>query len=824
MKTRLKNLMNIKAILMTVIVVSNFAFSQTTLSGKIVNETGEIIPGARIVLAQTFQGDVSGSDGTYSISNIKEGKYVLEISAFGFQSSLDTIQISGTTMTRDFKLQTLSYMSEEIVVSSLRAGDKTPTTYTNLSSSSIQKVNFGQDLPYLFNLTPSTVVTSDAGAGVGYTGIRIRGVDPTRTNVTINGIPINDSESHGTYWVNMPDFASSIDNIQIQRGVGTSSNGAAAFGASINIKTNEVVKDPYGEIHTSYGSFGTLKNTIKVGTGLINNKFTLDTRMSRITSDGYIDRASSNLQSFYLSGAWLGKKSVLRANVFSGKEITYQAWYGTPQCIVDGNDADKNAYADRNYLSDSQRANLFNSGRTYNFYEYENEVDNYQQDHYQLHFLHTFNSKLNFNLAAHYTRGKGYYEQFRASDDLANYGLDPVIFSADTITNSDIIRRRWLDNHFYGGIFSVNYNDLKNLNITLGGAANVYEGRHYGEIIWAEFASNSDIRDKYYKSYANKLDLSTYLKVTYSLEKFTFYGDVQYRHIDYSFVGPEAVNGEIVDTKQTVSYDFVNPKFGLMYDFNERHNAYASFSMANREPTRDDFVNSTSASRPKHETLQNIEAGYRYKSRKVMANVNYFLMNYQNQLILTGSINDVGAYNRTNVAESYRMGIELEGGIIITKKISASANLTFSKNKIPTFIENYDDYDNGGQVAIAHTNTDLAFSPNLIAAAGIEYEPVKGLSLNITSKYVSKQYLDNTSDENRKLDEYFVTNFGINYSWKNSFCKEIIFGFQVNNVFNYLYENNGYTYSYLYGGATTTENFYYPQAGINFMSRVVLKF
>lgn len=801
-------------------VISN---SQTTVSGKITTASGEGIPGARISLANTFQGTVAKSDGSYTISIVKDGVYVIEVAAIGYTSQKDTVQIAGSSVVKNYSLNELSFMSEEIVVSSIRAGEKTPTTYTNLSAQKIEKLNYGQDLPYLLNLTPSTVVTSDAGAGVGYTGIRIRGVDPTRTNVTINGIPINDSESHGTYWVNMPDFSSSIENIQIQRGVGTSSNGAASFGASINIKTNEVHRNPYAEIATSYGSFNTLKNTVKVGSGLIDNKFTVDMRLSQIKSDGYIDRASSDLKSFYMSAAWLGKKSVLRANVFSGKEITYQAWWGTPQCVILGNVDSINAFADRNWVSDADRASLLNSGRTYNYYTYDNEVDNYQQDHYQLHFLHSFNSNLNFNLAAHYTRGRGYYEQYRTGDNLSDYGLDPVILTSDTITTGNFIRRRWLDNHFYGGIFSLNYTNQKGLAVTWGGAVNQYLGKHYGEIIWAEFASNSQIRDRYYESDAVKLDASSYLKATYEWKKLTLYADLQYRHIDYSFEGPDQVNGEIIDTAQTVTYDFINPKAGVMYDFNERNNVYVSFAIGNREPTRDDFTNSTPGSRPKHETLQNIEAGYRYKSRKMMANVNYFLMNYQNQLILTGAINDVGAYARTNVDKSYRTGIEIEAGYLITKSLSISGNLTYSQNKIPAFTEYYDDYDNGGQVAIQHSNTDLAFSPNIIAAGALEYIPFKGMTLTFISKYVGKQFLDNTSNDYRSLNPYFVSNFEAGYSWKGKLFKEVLIGLQVNNIFNELFENNGYTYSYFYGGQTTTENFYYPQAGLNFMTRLVVK-
>ncbi|MBI3135242.1 MAG: TonB-dependent receptor [Bacteroidetes bacterium] len=801
--------------------------AQSTLSGKITTLSGEGIPAARIVIHNTFQGVVAAPDGSYTLSGIKPGTWVVEISALGYVTEKDTLQISTGNLTRNYMLEELSYLSEEIVVSALRAGDKTPATYTNLSLPEIEKLNYGQDLPYLFNLTPSTVVTSDAGAGVGYTGIRIRGVDPTRTNVTINGIPVNDSESHGTYWVDMPDFASSVENIQIQRGVGTSSNGAAAFGASINIKTNEVHKDPYAEVGTSYGSFNTLKNTVKVGSGLIDGKFTMDARLSQITSDGYIDRASSDLKSFYVSGAWLGKKSVLRANVFSGKEITYQAWWGTPQAVITGNtDALTTHYYNNlgiTYLDAGDSTNLFSSGRTYNYYTYENEVDHYQQDHYQLHFLHSFSSKLNFNLAAHYTRGRGYYEQYRKNDALADYGLSPVIFSNDTVTNGDFIRRRWLDNHFYGGIFSLNYSDHKGLDITWGGAVNQYLGGHYGEIIWAEFASNSQIRDHYYDSDATKLDASSYLKATYEWKKFTFYGDLQYRHINYSFVGPDQVNGELVDTDQNVSYDFFNPKAGIMYDFNARNNVYASVAVANREPVRDDFTNSTSGSRPSHETLQNVETGYRYKSARFMTNANVFLMYYKNQLILTGAINDVGAYARTNVAESYRAGIELEAGYRITKGLSLSGNFTYSQNKIPSFTEYYDDYDNGGQVAIQHSNTDLAFSPNLIASGALEYIPFKGMSLTFISKYVSKQFLDNTSNDDRSLNAYFVSSIDASYSWKSKLFKELVLGVQVNNLFNELYENNGYTYSYFYGGQTTTENFYYPQAGINFMTRLLIK-
>ncbi|MDG1147379.1 MAG: TonB-dependent receptor [Crocinitomicaceae bacterium] len=712
---------------------------------------------------------------------------------------------------------------EEMTVSVIRAGSKTPTTYSNMDRKEIESKNFGQDLPYLLNTLPSTVVTSDAGAGVGYSGIRIRGVDPTRTNVTINGIPVNDSESHGVYWVNMPDFASSVDNIQVQRGVGTSSNGASAFGASINIKTNSINRKAYGTLDNSYGSFNTWKNTVKAGTGLINGKFTLDTRLSRISSAGYIDRAKSNLKSYYLSGSWHSEKSLLRATVFSGKEKTYQAWYGTPESVMNGNQAEIAAYADRNWISGSDRDNLLTSGRTYNHYTYENEVDNYQQDHYQLHFNHAFSHKLKLTSALHYTRGKGYYEQYKADEDLVDYGFSNVILPNDTVTSTDLIRRRWLDNHFYGGVFSLSY-DNGPLNLIFGGGANQYIGGHYGEVIWAEFASNSEIRDRYYDNEAQKFEAHSYLKGSYKKGGLTIYGDIQYRHIDYSFLGIDDVSGTIKAIDQTLSFDFINPKAGFMYDFNKRNNTYVSVAVANREPVRRDFRESTPENRPKVEQLINLEAGYRYKGNQLMVNANAYYMHYNDQLVLTGQINDVGGYTRTNVDVSRRVGLELEAGYRITKKLSVTGNLTLSDNKIKEFNEYVTNYDIGGQDTIIHTNSDLAFSPNIIAAAGVKYEPLKGLSISLLGKHVGRQFLDNTSTDSRSLDAYTTFNVQVNYTIKDVLFKEMTVGLLVNNVANKMYANNGYTWGYIAGNERTVENFYYPQAGRNFLVRVLLKF
>jgi len=805
--------------------------AQYSVSGIVNSSSGEAVQQVRISVEGHYTGTYSDEHGSYSIGQLKDGEYLIKTSAFGYEESATRIKIAGNNLEVNITLLFSSLKIEEMQVAAIRAGEKTPTTYSNLSKEQISNSNYGQDLPYLLNTTPSTVVSSDAGSGVGYTGVRIRGVDPTRTNVTINGIPINDSESHSTYWVNMPDFASSTDNIQVQRGVGTSTNGAAAFGASINVKSDNIEKKAYAMLDNSVGSFHTLKTTIKAGTGLINERFTLDARLSRISSDGFIDRASSNLKSLFLAGAWIGKKSILKANVFLGNEKTYQAWNGIPEWKYKGNADSLLAHYYANSYSTADSLNLFNAkNNTYNYYTYENETDNYQQDHYQLHFSHSLNDKVSLTIATHYTFGRGYYEQYRQEDELVNYGLNPVVLGTDTIKTSDIIRRRWLSNHFYGGIFSLNYSNLKNLKLTFGGGINNYNGAHFGEITWARFASHSEIGDTYYNTDAQKLELSAYSKANYQLKKMNYFLDLQVRHIDYSFVGIDESNGQLIELQQDVKYTFFNPKAGLMIDFNERNNAYMSFSIANREPVRGDFVESSANNLPKPEQLQNLEVGYRYKSQKFLANFNYYWMNYKDQLILTGQINDVGGYTRTNVSKSYRSGIELELAYQFLKKLSVSANLNMSQNKIASFVEfvdNYDNYDANGKMIqdrVAHQNTDIAFSPNLIAGAGINYSPINNLDFNLYSKYVAAQYLDNTSSENRKLNGYFTTDFKVNYTIKNVVFSELILGVLVNNVFNEKYVNNGYTFGYISGGMRIIENYYFPQAGRNFMVRLALKF
>ncbi len=714
---------------------------------------------------------------------------------------------------------------EGIVVNGLRAKDAPNNTL--VSKSTLNSKNFGQDMPTLLEFTPSVVTTSDAGAGIGYSGLRIRGVDASRINVTINGVPVNDPESHDVYWVNMPDLVGSVENIQVQRGVGSSTNGAAAFGASVNIKTNNLKTDPYARMDLSGGSFGTLRGTLSAGTGLLNKRFSLDARVSEIRSDGYLDRATSNLKSMGLTATYLTEKSVWKAVVLTGQERTYQAWYGTPESRYRGDSLGMLDYAARNGLSAEETTNLLTSGRTYNYYTYAGQVDNYNQDNYQLHFIHQLSPQLNFNAAAHYTYGRGYYEEFRNQDDLSDYGLEPVVLGMDTLAQTDLIRRRWLDNHFVGVIYGLNYQHNSRLKFTLGGAANRYAGAHFGELIWAQYASNSQIYDRYYDNDALKSEVSSYLKTNYQKNGLDLTLDLQYRGIAYQFLGVDQVSGELTDVTQNVNYHFFNPKVSFAKNMGA-HNLFGSFGIANREPVRRDFRESTPANRPLSERLFDTELAYRFAHNRLSAQANLFLMYYHNQLVLTGQINDVGGYTRTNVDRSYRAGLELEAAFQINNKLRIQSSTTFSQNKIFNFVEFVDVYLDDApfytQIQIEHGTTDLAFSPNFIQTLGLQYAPLERLSLTLQSKYVSRQFLDNTSDVKRSLDPFTFTNLSCNYQVKQKFARSVELGFLVNNLFNALYANNGYTFSYMYGGQTTTENFYYPQAGRHFLLKMSIQF
>jgi len=720
----------------------------------------------------------------------------------------------------------LKLFLQPVEVRALRAGEKAPFTKTDITKKQIEQANLGQDLPFILNQTPSVIVNSDAGNGVGYTGIHIRGTDATRINMTLNGIPYNDAESQGIYFVDLPDLASSVGSIQIQRGVGTSSNGAGAFGATINFSTNEFNEKPYAEFNNSFGSFTTWKNTVKAGSGLIDGHFTIDARLSRISSDGYIDRATSNLKSFYLSAAWIDEHSSIRFNIIQGTEKTYQAWNGIPgaklfgdRSALDQHYADNAGPGSQGYLyaSTADSLNLYNSNkRTYNYFTYPNQTDNYLQNHYQLFFNHELSKSLSFNTAAFLTRGKGYYQEFKEQDSYANYGLTGPVTGTDTTQTTDLIRQQWLDNYFYGGIFSVQYKQ-SNTQLTLGGGWDKYDGKHYANIIWTE---NGGVPNdyRYYNIPAHKTDFNIYGKWQQQwTPHLSTFADMQYRHIGYDLEGFQD-NPTLFINKH---YDFFNPKAGLTYT-GHQWQAYLSYSRASHEPNRDDFEAGMDQ-QPKPETLNDFELGFEKKNLRNSFGATIFYMQYTDQLALTGRINNVGAYTRSNIPSSYRLGIELQGSSKVTDWFAISGNLALSRNKVKNYTEYVDDYDNGGQKTYFHPHPDIAFSPAIIGGAILQFFPFPHYEISLPAKYVSKQYMDNTQNEARSLGDYYVQDLRMIYTLKFPSIRQIDLVFQLNNVFNRRYEPNGYTYSSFYGGNLVTENFYFPMAGTNFMFAVNIK-
>ncbi|MDB5261139.1 MAG: TonB-dependent receptor [Adhaeribacter sp.] len=788
-----------------------FALAQYTVTGTITDvQTQQPLIGATVQIGQA--GTTSNVQGQYVLNNIPAGTQTLVVSFVGYTTAKQTLTVAQDYVA-NIVLRLANYRTEEVVISATRANEKTGTTFTNVTQAQIREQNFGQDLPYLLTQTPSVVVNSDAGAGVGYTGIRIRGSDITRINVTVNGIPINDSESHGTFFVNMPDLASSVQDIQVQRGVGTSTNGPAAFGASLNIRTLGFNQEAYAEAVNSIGSFNTRRHSVSFGTGLIKDKFTFDGRLSKIASDGYVDRASSDLKSYYFSAGYLGKTGMLRFVSFSGKEKTYQAWNGVPE--------DK-----------------LQTDRTYNSLTYENETDNYQQDHYQLHYSKNFARYFDLGGAFHLTRGRGYYEQYKNNQKLANYNIPAVVLGDTTITRTDLIRQKWLDNYFYGVTYALNYNPQnERLTATLGGAWNRYNGDHYGEVIWARYASNSETRQRYYAGTALKTDFNIYGKVNYQLTpKLGLFGDLQYRTINYELEGND---DDQRDVTLQANFNFFNPKGGVTYALTDNQTLYASYAVGNREPVRSDFVDRKGAAEPKPETLYNLEAGYRLRGnnpavigRRVgySLDANYYYMNYNNQLVLTGQLNDVGSPLRTNIKDSYRTGVELAGVLNFFNRVELNSSVGLSRNKIQHYTETvyvYDaDYNPEGTVENNYSETDISFSPNLVTAHTLEVQPLKGLKAAILYKTVSKQYLDNTGSESRKINGYQVADLRLRYVVKPAFMRELEVGFLLNNLFNARYEANGYTFSERYSGDPTRYdyNYYFPQATRNFLLTLGLRF
>ena len=676
---------------------------------------------------------------------------------------------------------------DEVLVKAVRVNADSPITHSNLDKDQLKKRNLGQDIPVLLNYLPSVVTTSDAGAGIGYTGIRVRGTDATRVNVTINGIPYNDPESQGTFWVNLGDFASSTESLQLQRGVGTSTNGSGAFGASLNLLTDAISYKANAEISNSFGSYNTRKHTVKLSTGLINNHFEVSGRFSKIDSDGYIDRAFTDLKSYFLQGVYKNGNTLIKALTFGNKERTYQAWYGLT-------------------------AEELEEDRRQNPYTYDNETDNYWQDHYQLHWNQRFNNNWSTNLGLNYTKGEGYFEQYKSEESAEDF--------ADLIEeDSDVIVRRWLDNDFYVVNANVTYKN-ETLEIISGLSYTAYSGDHFGEVIWgSDLAEGTEIRDRYYDGDATKNDFSIFSKATFKLsEELTGFVDLQGRFVNYKTNG---INSDLEPFITDANFSFFNPKLGLTYKANDFNSFYTSYARANREPNRDDFK----AGVTENETLNDIELGWRHNTLKVSLNTNIYYMFYQNQLVLTGALDDVGSPIRATSGKSYRLGLEIDANIRLSRKFSIQPNIAISTNKNRDFVTSKD----GELVNLGDTN--ISFSPNVVAGNALNFYPKKNLQMSLLSKYVGEQYMGNLDTESSKLDSYFVNDFNVVYHIPiNKTLKSIDLNLLVNNIFNVEYVSNGYYGTYddtwsVPGEATTLDYAgYYPQATINFLAGATLKF
>ena len=709
---------------------------------------------------------------------------------------------------------------QEVAVVASRATINTPIAFTNVTSEELEKRNTGHDLPYLLSNTPSVISTSDAGAGIGYTSLRVRGTDASRINITANGVPMNDSESHNMYWVNMPDLASSVKNIQIQRGAGTSTNGAGAFGASINLLTASPSQSPYADLNVSYGMYNSHKETLRVGTGLLGGHWAFDARLSNIGTDGYIDRASVNLNSYFAQGGYYGNNTTVRLIAFGGKEKTYHAW---------------------DYASKEQMAEF---GRTFNpcgmYYDndgniafYDNQIDNYLQNNFQLHLSQAFNNTMRLNAALHYTKGHGYYEQYKTNRTLTEYGLEPFVFNGEKVKKSDLIRKKAMDNDFVGGVFSLLYKQGR-VDAVLGGALNYYSGWHFGNVLWVRnYVGDILPNQEYYRNKGEKTDGNIYARANIDIVKgLTAYADMQYRHITYRINGESDTYDYNIGAMQQLTidekYDFFNPKVGLNWAINAKNRLFASFSVAQKEPTRDNFTDCDPLSLPKPEKMYDYELGYNFGNSMINLGANLYFMDYTNQLVITGELSDTGNPMSVNVPDSYRAGVELAFALRPCKWFDWSINATLSRNRIKDFTEMIYEDEWTNPIAIKHGETPIAFSPNVILNNAFNFS-WKGFDAALQSQYVSKQYMTNAMCEEQVLDSYFVSNLHLGYSFNMRNVKGVRIGFDIYNLFNEEYESNGYAGSGYYvddDGVAQIYRYagYAAQAPINVMGSIALNF
>lgn len=776
------------------------AAAQERFTGQVLGEGDAPLIAVNIVLGddQAF-GTSTDVDGRFTL-NIGSGVQRLRMSHVGY-TLIDTLITGGTSAARIFHMRPDVIMMRTAEITALRVGDA-PFAKSLVPKEDIAKSNTGVDLPYLLDLQPSVVTTSDAGTGIGYTGMRIRGTDATRTNITLNGVPFNDAESQGAFLVNLPDLASSAEDIEVQRGVGTSTNGPAAFGATVNLRTTSVKRDPWASVGISGGSFNTQRYSASAGTGLINDKFSLDIRLSSITSDGYIDRATADLKSYFLQGAWVGKKRSLRVITFRGKETTYQAWGGVPREVIDTN-------------------------RTYNEYTYKNDVDNYDQTHYQILFEEKLGTHTTFNLTGFRVAGKGYYENYKADRSTLDYFPGPVLLGSDTAATNDFIIRRWLGNSLLGVNASVAHGFGKH-KLIIGGSYSDYAGTHFGEVIWARFAGPYANDHRFYDNDARKVDANIYAKLNYAIgDNIHVFGDVQVRTVNYDFLGFDDARNNAI---QNSAFAFFNPKGGVNWRVHEGGRIYGSVAVANREPNRDDFEETTPSSRPTSEKLTDYELGYERRSARFAAGINGYFMDYKDQLVLTGELNDVGAALRTNVKESYRAGVEITWAAQFTRHLRWKGNATFSRNRIKDLTEYVDDYDTGDQQVFVHASTPIAFSPDLIAASELGYRFWQATGrgsaeLSLITKYVGRQFLDNSGSPDRALDAYVVNDLRLNVGLASVLgISNIDLNITARNICSALYASNGWSSSYVLDGRRQEYVGLYPQAPLNVLGGITVRF
>lgn len=773
--------------------VSILTNAQTfTLTGKVVDENNNSLSKATVLVEERKNGTSTNFDGKFTI-NLTKGNHTIQVSFIGYKTVSKEVSLTKNNEI-EFVLFPNSTLLEEVLVAAVRVKANAPVTHTNISKKELAKRNLGQDIPTLLNYLPSVVTTTDAGAGVGYSSLRVRGSDATRVNVTINGIPYNDAESQSTFWVNLGDFTSSVENIQLQRGVGTSTNGAGAFGASLNILTDGVSQKQSAQIASSIGSFETLKNTIKFNTGLLNDQIAFSGRFSKINSNGYLDRATSDLKSYFLQANYIDENTLIKSLIFGGKEVTYQAWNGV------------DAITAKNNRTFNGAGVLYNSDWTIRGF-YDNQVDNYTQNHAQLHWNQKYNNRFSSNLAVHYTRGNGYFEEYTQAyfEKEPNLWI-PTNVSNQTAGNSDSIVRRYANSHFYGTTYSFNYKN-EVLDFIFGGAYNKHEGRHFGETIWNRFAGNTEIRAIYYDRPGDKTAANFFAKATYKiLDNLNIYIDVQQRKVTYKAEVEKSPSINEV-------FHFFNPKAGVSFTMNKTNNFYFSYAKAHKEPGRADYKEISDAiDFPRPEELNDFELGWRFTTENIKINSNIYYMKYIDQLVLTGEIDNNGAFNKTNSGKSYRLGLEIDANIKVNNYLHIRPNITLSSNKNIAFKQGID------TTVTNLGSTDISFSPKITAANTITVKPFHNFEVSLLSKFVGEQYLTNTEETDKKLESYFVNEFNLGYVLNpKSIFKTITFNALVNNVFNKEYISNGYFHP-------DWGTYFYPQATRNFLVGVTLKF